>query len=109
MVAQVDEQQPTMVADAVAPPGQPDGLANVALAQGAAGMGAVAVHRSNLELMRGNIGRRAERHMQALLCQGDALKHRSSLAALRRPSPACLLDPDKAARLRYLAQECSRS
>ena len=38
MVAQVDEQHAAMVADAVAPAGQPHGLADVALAQRAAGV-----------------------------------------------------------------------
>ena len=44
MVAQVDEQHAAMVADAMAPAGQPDLCADVALAERAAGMGAVAVH-----------------------------------------------------------------
>ena len=44
MVAQVDEQHAAMVADAVAPAGQADRLADVALAERAAGMGAVAMH-----------------------------------------------------------------
>ncbi len=38
MVAQIDEQQSAMVADAVTPAGQPHGLANVALAKRAAGV-----------------------------------------------------------------------
>ncbi len=46
MVAQVDEQHPAMVADAVAPAGQPHLLADVGLAQGAAGMGAITMHRA---------------------------------------------------------------
>ena len=46
MVAQIDEQHAAMVADAVAPAGKPHGLADVALAQRAAGMGAIAMHRS---------------------------------------------------------------
>ena len=44
MVAQVDEQHAAMVADAVAPAGQPDVLADVAVAERAAGVGAVAMH-----------------------------------------------------------------
>ena len=44
MVAQVDEQQTTVVADAVAPAGEPDLFADVAFAQDAAGVGAVAMH-----------------------------------------------------------------
>ena len=44
MVAQVDEQQTTMIADTVAPAGKPDLFADVAFAQDAAGVGAVAMH-----------------------------------------------------------------
>ena len=46
MVAQVDEQHAAMVADAVAPAGEPHLLADVGFAERAAGMGAVAVHVS---------------------------------------------------------------
>src|SRR6185369_1161237 len=58
MVAQVDEQHAAMVADAVAPARQPDGLANMALAERAAGMGPVTMHgvlASNLEGIGGEI------------------------------------------------------
>ena len=44
MVAQVDEQHAAMVADAMAPAREPDGLADVLFAERAAGMGAVAMH-----------------------------------------------------------------
>jgi len=44
MVAQIDEQDAAMVADAVAPAGQPDGLADVIFAEGAAGVGTIAMH-----------------------------------------------------------------
>ena len=44
MVAQIDEQQPAMVADAMAPAGQAGGLVDIALAERAAGVGPVAVH-----------------------------------------------------------------
>ena len=44
MVAQVDEQHAAMVADAVAPAGEPDGLADMAVAEFAAGVRAVAMH-----------------------------------------------------------------
>ena len=44
MVAQVDEQHAAVVADAVAPAGQPHMLADVGFAQGAAGMGAITMH-----------------------------------------------------------------
>ena len=46
MVAQIDEQHPAMVADAVNPARDPDGLADMLLAELAAGMGAVAMHRA---------------------------------------------------------------
>jgi hypothetical protein len=44
VIAQVDEQHSAMVANAVAPAGQTYFLADVACAQGAAGMGAIVVH-----------------------------------------------------------------
>src|ERR1700709_1587198 len=44
MVAQVDEQQPAMVANAMAPAGQTNVLADIAVAERAAGVGAVTMH-----------------------------------------------------------------
>jgi hypothetical protein len=44
MVAEIDEQQPTMVANSVAPARQADGLVDVCFAQRAAGMGPVTMH-----------------------------------------------------------------
>src|SRR5882672_11285972 len=44
MVAQVDEQQAAMVADAVAPAGKPHIVADVARAKRAAGVGAITMH-----------------------------------------------------------------
>jgi hypothetical protein len=44
MVAQVDEKHAAMVADAVAPAGQANLFANVAVAERAAGMGTIAMH-----------------------------------------------------------------
>ena len=44
MVAQIDEQQAAVVADAMAPAGKPDVGAVLGEGQGAAGMGAVAMH-----------------------------------------------------------------
>ena len=49
MVAQIDEQHAAVVADAMAPAGQPHVLADVAVAKRAAGVGAVAVHASKLQ------------------------------------------------------------
>src|SRR5262249_4402478 len=46
MVAQVDEQEPAMIADAVAPAGQPRLLPDIAIAKRAAGLCAVAMHES---------------------------------------------------------------
>jgi hypothetical protein len=54
MVAQVDEQHPAMVADAVAPTGQANRLADITLAQGAAGVGAIAMHRHFRAVPAGN-------------------------------------------------------
>jgi hypothetical protein len=44
VIAQIDEQKPAVVADAMAPAGQAHLGPDVALAQGAACMGAVAMH-----------------------------------------------------------------
>ncbi len=44
MVAQIDEEHPAMVADAMAPARQADDLADMLLPERAAGVGAVAVH-----------------------------------------------------------------
>src|SRR6185312_6871830 len=44
MVTQIDEQHAAMVADAMAPAGQANGLADMALAERAAGMGPVTMH-----------------------------------------------------------------
>ena len=44
MVAQINEQQAAVVADAMTPAGKPDIGAVLGEGQGAAGMGAVAVH-----------------------------------------------------------------
>jgi hypothetical protein len=44
MVAQIDEQYAAMVADAVTPAGNADGLADVFFAELAAGVGAIGVH-----------------------------------------------------------------
>jgi hypothetical protein len=50
MVAQIDEQQAAMVALAMHPAGQPDGLANMRGALRAAGVGAVEMHSRLVEL-----------------------------------------------------------
>jgi hypothetical protein len=44
MVAQIDEQQPAMVADAVAPARQTNGLVDIAVAERAASVGPVTMH-----------------------------------------------------------------
>ena len=44
VIAQVDEQHAAVVADAVAPAGKPGGFTDVLGAQGAAGVGAIAMH-----------------------------------------------------------------
>ena len=50
MVAQVDEQQAAMVADAVHPAGKTDGLADIGFAKSGTSVAAVAVHHIILEL-----------------------------------------------------------
>jgi hypothetical protein len=57
MVTQVDEDQPTMVAAAIHPAGQPDGLADMRLAQFAAGMGAIGMHDGKTFKTETNPGR----------------------------------------------------
>jgi putative IMPACT (imprinted ancient) family translation regulator len=44
VVAQIDEQHAAVIAHAMHPAGEPHGLADVAVAQRAAGMGSVAMH-----------------------------------------------------------------
>jgi hypothetical protein len=44
MIAQVDEQNAAVIADAVDPPGQADGLSDMGLSQIGAGMAAICVH-----------------------------------------------------------------
>ena len=72
MVAQVDEQHAAMVADAVAPAGEPHVAADVAVAQRAAGMAAIAVHRHRPGFsVCGHSARKArEKRMGGALCQG---------------------------------------
>src|ERR1043165_7735566 len=55
MIAQVDEQHAAVIAHAMHPSGEPHGLADVALAQGAAGVGSIAMHDcpGNWEKARG--------------------------------------------------------
>jgi hypothetical protein len=57
MVAQVDEQEPAMVADAMAPSRQAHDLADVALTQLPAGVGAITVHVSSRKAFVGNTRR----------------------------------------------------
>ena len=61
MVAQVDEQHAAMVADAMAPAGQPNRLADMALAERAAGMGPVTMHGGPENGCRRDRNRQAER------------------------------------------------
>src|SRR5579863_8065269 len=56
MVAQIDEQDPAVVANAMAPAGQTNALADVALPERAAGMGPVTMHRTSINQCR-RIGR----------------------------------------------------
>ena len=80
MVAQIDEQQSAMVADAVAPAGQPHLLADVACAQRAAGMGAITVHNDELSLDAARKG----------TCGGALVKNgaKTAIEDLPPPEPA---------------------
>jgi hypothetical protein len=53
VIAQVDEQHAAVVAHAVHPAGEPDFLVDVALAERAAGVGAVAMHHVESSWVRG--------------------------------------------------------
>jgi hypothetical protein len=44
MIAEVDEQQPAVIAQAMHPARKPDGLADVLFAKLAASLGAISVH-----------------------------------------------------------------
>ena len=60
MVAQIDEQHPTMVANTMAPAGQTNALADIALTERAAGVGPVTMHGySRNKCRRGRIGGRS--------------------------------------------------
>jgi hypothetical protein len=60
MVAQIDEKHTAMVANAMAPARQPNSLADMALAERAAGMGPVTMHGVLEKLSEDrNRGRRA--------------------------------------------------
>jgi hypothetical protein len=52
MVAQVDEQQPAVIADAMHPATEPHIIAHVTLTKGGAGVGAIAVHFTHLLSLR---------------------------------------------------------
>ena len=73
VVAEVDEQQSAVVADAVHPAGEADGLADVLGAERAAGLRAVTVHRDSSRLLAeiGPFGR-AEKRMARRPCQEGA-------------------------------------
>ena len=62
MVAQVDEEEPAVIADAMAPAGQAHVLSDVGFPQVAAGVGAITVHQR--VLVTG-----AEGHMRSAGCQ----------------------------------------
>jgi hypothetical protein len=62
MVAQIDEQHAAMVANAMAPAGQPYGLADVALAERAAGMGPVTMHG----FLKDQMSEKSNRELQSL-------------------------------------------
>ena len=62
MVAQIDEQHAAVVADAVAPARQPHVLADVAVAQRAAGVGTIAMHE---RVRNGYLKKRATRLREA--------------------------------------------
>ena len=83
VVAQIDEQQPAMVADAVHPAGEADGLADVVGAERAAGVASVAVHGGNPRCLAAETGlfgarksARAPALVKAALIARNAVKDR---------------------------------
>src|SRR5262249_52940934 len=97
MVAQVNEQHAAMVADAVAPAGQANGLADVALAERAAGMGPVTMHGC---LGRCRKGCRRGRNQAQKPVPNAAGFTRHALA--RQPSGGTVLGLENAAPSAYL-------
>jgi hypothetical protein len=78
MVTQVDEQQPAVVANTMAPARNAGILANIAVAQGATGKRAVTMHDSaGCEDQKVR-----EKHTQGPLCQGDALDRGATICTL---------------------------
>ena len=87
VVAQVDEQQPAMVADAVHPARKADGGADVGFPQLGAGMAAVSMHGCRFRFWddrfgapgrtrRGGPKNLREKRMQGGVCQGDTAERR---------------------------------
>jgi hypothetical protein len=69
VIAQIDEQNPAMIANAMTPAGEPNSGSDVGLAQSAASVGAVAVHhparrsRPAKDFVR-TLGKRAHKRMR---------------------------------------------
>ena len=97
MVAQVDEQQPAMVARAVHPAGEPGALADIGLAQLAAGMGAVGVHRSGPLVKAGVCGKRGS---EVKGSSGRELRSRPRQASVLAPAAKIRRDGDSGGRIR---------
>src|SRR5690606_32726987 len=77
MVAQVDEEEAAMVAHAMDPAREADGLADIGLSQLCAGVAAVTMHGNVFRLSEACEGRdtrpeiRAEKRMGGMICQGN--------------------------------------
>src|SRR5262249_34538297 len=97
MVAQVDEQHTAVVADAMAPAGQADLFANVALAERAAGVGPVTMHGiSRKQLSEGsNRGLNACPELREGLAEGTVggNRMRRRFWARKRPFPRLSWSP----------------
>ena len=92
MVAQIDEQHAAMVADAVAPAGEPHRLPDIGLAELAAGVGAVAVHVRSLKGIAGRS--RPSRRRAGKAHAGRALSRRANgrtAPSTRASAHACRL------------------
>ncbi len=88
MVAQIDEQHAAVIAHAMHPAGQPHGLADVAVAQRAAGVGTIAMHG-----VRSAVKKRAKGACRALFVKAMAharmARHLDSVPAICQCNGSC--------------------
>jgi hypothetical protein len=89
MVAEIDEQHAAMVANAMAPAGQANGFADIAVAERAAGMGPVTMHGVLEPMVSESFESRAENRPET--------RERFTRGAQARQPNACLFRARKTA------------